>query len=151
LLDRVMRRYDGNARLIIMGDFNEEPFHECLENQLLASRDRALAAKSPLHLYNPFWRHLGESEPYAGGASRKSFAGTCFLRTGRATQWKTVDQIIVSSAFLSSGPWHLNEELTRIVYITPKAMREDGATGIFDHFPVIATIERLGDGGVSHD
>ncbi|MGD0089390.1 MAG: endonuclease/exonuclease/phosphatase family protein [Planctomycetota bacterium] len=152
LLDELITEYNGDTRLIIMGDFNEEPFHECLENQLHASRDRKLVTKSSSYLYNPFWRHLGESQPYSQRLARKSFAGTCFIGSGNATRWKTVDQIMLSSAFLGRCPWHLNEELTKILYLTPRAVQGDAVGGIFDHFPVIATIEKTTfEEGATHD
>jgi hypothetical protein len=134
-----------------MGDFNEEPFHECLENQLLATRDRDIAKKSHSYLYNPFWRHLGESAPYSCDYSPRSFAGTCYISSGHATKWKTVDQIIVSSAFLGNCSWHLNEDLTKILYITPNAIDENEAIGIFDHFPIITTLDRISEEEVLSD
>lgn len=142
-VEAVMDKYNGDARLIIMGDFNEEPFHESLEGQLLATRDRTLAKKNPSYLYNPFWRHLGESEPYTHILTRYSFAGTCFIATGHSTKWKTVDQILVSSAFLGRSSWHLNEDYTQVLPITPLATQRGLGGGIFDHFPVCATIEKV--------
>jgi hypothetical protein len=149
-IDEMAMAYNGDARLIVMGDFNEEPFHESLENQLLATRDRKLAMKSSSHLYNPFWRHLGESEPYSKDSLAKSFAGTCFVAKGNTTRWKTVDQIIVSSAFLGSSPWHLNENLTKILYIAPRVKQDRSEINIFDHFPIIATIEKIKGEGIKN-
>jgi hypothetical protein len=141
-LNELENQYIGNKRIIVMGDFNEEPFHESLEGQLLATRDRALAIRNHSYLYNPFWRYLGESESYLKHMKQKSFAGTCFITSGSLTRWKTVDQIMVSSIFLGNECWHLNEDLTRILYLTPKAFNESNKPDIFDHFPVIATLEK---------
>ncbi len=146
----VMTDYNGDARLIVMGDFNEEPFHVSLEGQLLATRDRKVALKSPTYLYNPFWRCLGESHPYDHRTAIRSFAGTCYVASGHTTKWKTVDQIILSAAFVGRSEWHLNEQLTKILHIIPKAMGETSSADIFDHFPVIATVEKVfyEEGGV---
>jgi hypothetical protein len=141
-VDELMPPDKDPARVIIMGDFNEEPFHSCMEEQLLATRDRSLVQRYPAYLYNPFWRHLGESEPYTCTNRDPSFAGTCFVKNGHTTKWKTVDQIIVSSAFLGGSDWHLNENLTMFLPLTPKAELGTTHAGIFDHFPVIAVLER---------
>lgn len=103
-LGQIMEGDASQARVIAMGDYNEEPFHEALQCQLLATRDRKLVTECPSILYNPFWRLLGESEAYSHGLTAESFAGTCFLRSGKVTRWKTVDQIIVSAAFLGVCP-----------------------------------------------
>jgi hypothetical protein len=126
-----------------MGDFNEEPFHDGLENHLLASRDRGMAKYSPTYLYNPFWRLLGESAPYVVSRPVQSFSGTVYVASGNATKWKTVDQIIVSSDFLGRSDWHLNEEHTQVLHITPRCTREKAQKDIFDHFPVMTAIERI--------
>ncbi len=143
MLSDLITVYKENARLIIMGDFNEEPFHECIENQLLATRDRDMAKKSYSYLYNPFWRLLGESVSYTHDCRIRSYAGTCHISSGHSTKWKTVDQIIVSSAFLGNCSWHLNEDLTKILYITPNAIDINEATGTFDHFPIITAFDLI--------
>lgn len=146
---KLINQYDGDARLIIMGDFNEEPFDQSLEGELLATRDRKLVQNSPAYLYNPFWRYMGESQPYDYSTGIRSFAGTCYVPSGHTTKWKTVDQIILSAAFVGRSEWHLKEELTKILHITPRGTGKTSSTDIFDHFPVIATIEKViqGEGG----
>jgi hypothetical protein len=136
-------RYNGDARLIIMGDFNEEPYNSSLEAELLATRDRKLVQNSPTYLYNPFWRRMGESHPYSYSMTVPSFGGTCYVASGQTTKWKTVDQIILSAAFIGRSEWHLKEELTKILYITPRATGKTSSADIFDHFPVVATIEKV--------
>ena len=145
-VDQLIRFYRGDGRVVIMGDFNEEPFQESLAGQLLATRDRRLASQEQSYFYNPFWRHLGESSPYLYDGTQPSFAGTCYIRAGHLTKWKTVDQIMVSSIFLGRGKWHLNETLTRVLHLTPKGLNPKKTTGIFDHFPVITVLERYSEG-----
>jgi len=139
----LINSYNGDARLIIMGDFNEEPFHQSLEGQLLATRDRKVVQNSPAYLYNPFWRCMGESHPYDYGTTIPSFAGTCYVASGHTTKWKTVDHIIFSAAFVGRSEWYLKEELTKILHITPRVTGKTSSADIFDHFPVIATIEKV--------
>jgi hypothetical protein len=151
-VDEIIEHSMDDAYIILMGDFNEEPFHHCMEHELLATRDRSLARKRARHLYNPFWRHLGESAPHTCHDTSSSFAGTCFIKRGNATKWKTVDQIIVSSAFWGSSDWHLNEKLTMFLPVTPMALLGPSPAGIFDHFPVIAVFDRVySDGGGPND
>ena len=140
-IDDTVTGCDGDARLILMGDFNEEPFHECLEGQLLATRDRGLAVQSPSRLYNPFWRHLGEIEPYVQAKNPQSCAGTCRVPKGRETNWKTVDQIIVSSSFLGASCWHLNEELTGVMSDSLFGSGSEERSRVLDLLPVFLTIE----------
>ncbi|MEW6350553.1 MAG: hypothetical protein AB1646_15930 [Thermodesulfobacteriota bacterium] len=147
-VEELMSCYGSDARIILMGDFNREPFDSCMEVDLLATRDRTLVRKKSEYLYNPFWRHLGESIPYDPASSERSFAGTCYLKRGNCTRWKTVDQVIVSSGFLGGSQWHLNEDATKYLPMTPLARDGLSRAGIFDHFPVIAVIEKVGkDGG----
>lgn len=142
VVNNIGQNYNGDARIVLMGDFNQEPFNESLAGQLLATRDRRMAATNSSYLYNPFWRHLGESHPYVYGRTMKSFGGTCVLPAGHLTKWKTVDQIILSSIFLGGGEWHLNESLTQVLHLTPRGCDPSAAVGIFDHFPVITVLER---------
>jgi len=137
-----------NAHIILMGDWNEEPFHSCLQHHLLATRDRSLAQRQRSLFYHPFWRHLGETQPYYKSEDTPitSFAGTCYVSSAIGTRWKTVDQIVFSSVFLGRSEWHLNERSVKILHITPKGLNPRSAPDIFDHFPVIATVEKMVEG-----
>jgi hypothetical protein len=129
--------------IVLMGDYNDEPFDQSVETGLLATRDRGKVAKHPEYLYNPFWRHLGEMYPHLPGVKRDGFNGTCYYSGGIHTSWRLFDQILFSRFFLGNGDWHLNEELTRIVRMAngldPKVL---SGRGLFDHCPVISFIEQ---------
>jgi hypothetical protein len=127
---------DNSELIILLGDYNDEPFDDSLAQQLMATRDKALVKRKPNLLYNPFWRHLTHSD------IQLSYAGTYYHKSGKTTKWRTFDQIIVSSAFLN-GELQLNEIETGIVHI-PYYLKQvkDGKT-IFDHLPVKATIEKV--------
>jgi len=136
--------YRAQANVILLGDYNDEPFDGSLAEQLLAVRDRRLVRRNPMLLYNPFWRHLGESAPHVPGKPCRSYAGTCFYKSGVETHWRTFDQIIFSSAFLGRSEWELVEERTGIMHLGPFGTSVPGSSNIFDHFPVLAAIERKG-------
>jgi hypothetical protein len=131
------------ANVILMGDYNDEPFDVPLAEQLMATRDRNLVRKKHHLLYNPFWRQMVSPELYAPGHEEKGGCGTCFHKGGDITRWRTFDQIMFSSAFLGSGAWHLNERVTGILELPGYAETVVDADQIFDHFPVIGVIDRV--------
>jgi hypothetical protein len=116
LNDQVKEIYEqsANASIILLGDYNDDPFDKSLSWHLPATRDRHLAVKKRL-FYNPFWRQLGESEPHTFSNTKRSAGGSYFYRSGTITRWHTFDQILFSSAFLGGSKWHLNEEDTMIL------------------------------------
>jgi endonuclease/exonuclease/phosphatase family metal-dependent hydrolase len=115
--------------VLVMGDFNDEPFDSALEI-LNATRDMTIARERPGMLFNPFWRHLGHED------RDDVVCGTCFHRNGETTRWRTFDQILLSGEFL--GEHGLIYDRTRI-YRDPKEPtdstppRGKGS----DHLPVV--------------
>ncbi|BBL73050.1 hypothetical protein MishRS11D_01480 [Methylomagnum ishizawai] len=132
-----------DGAVILLGDYNDEPFDDSLAGQLMATRDRAFVVKKPHLLYNPFWRHLVRAEPYPSKAEDETGGGTYFHANGETTRWRTFDQIIFSSVFLGRGRWHLNEALTGILRIPEHGAKMVDHQSIFDHFPVIGVIEKV--------
>lgn len=130
-----------NAFIVLAGDYNDDPFSPSLANHMLATRDRALVRRNSRFLYNPFWRKLGESHNHDRSNEVEGICGTHFYYGGDHSQWFTFDQIIFSSAFLQDSSMCLNEELCGIV--APSELRAKIMTRreIFDHFPVLGTIE----------
>jgi hypothetical protein len=132
---------DQQASIILLGDFNDEPFDESIAGMLLATRDRTLACAKSGYLYNPFWRHVGESEPHSHEGTQIGVCGSYFHRSGNETQWRTFDQILFSRSFLSGRNWHLNERMTMIVQ-SEQLVGLVKSNGNFDHLPVLGVIER---------
>ena len=97
-----LRQDDQDVRVVLMGDYNDDPSSPSLAEQLLATRDRRLAKKSSEHLYNPFWRWMGESEHAEHVDGRNSICGTIHYPAGNFTEWHTFDQMIFSNALLSA-------------------------------------------------
>ncbi len=142
VVDELIEVYKDKAAVVLLGDYNDEPFDHSLSEHLMATRDRELVKNKKQLLYNPFWRQLGHHNPYTHDSdSRHSDCGTYFYKSDTVTRWRTFDQIIFSSGFLGATKWHLNEKYTQIVSIP--AYREfvlDHKT-VFDHFPVMGVIE----------
>lgn len=82
-------KQDANAKIIIMGDFNDDPFNESTAKILNAKKNRDEVAKQGL--YNPMWRILD------GGVGSLAYNN----------QWNLFDQIIVSEPFLNADNSHL--------------------------------------------
>lgn len=73
---------DANAKIIIMGDFNDDPFNESTAKVLSAKKNRDEVPERGL--YNPMWRILD------------SGVGSLAYNN----QWNLFDQIIISKPFI---------------------------------------------------
>lgn len=127
--------------VIILGDFNEEPFNNSITDALCASRDITLVRKTPRLLYNPFWRHMTSSNLHPNNQKHEG-CGTYYYKGDEANRWKTFDQIIFSSSFVKGGKWFLNEEKTEVFYDTDFIKFIFSSKSKFDHLPIISSIER---------
>ncbi|WP_374202432.1 endonuclease/exonuclease/phosphatase family protein [Burkholderia cenocepacia] len=139
----VERMHEEHAEpfIVLVGDYNDDPFSPSLANHLLATRDRSLARRDSRFLYNPFWRKIGQSHDSDFPSEAGGFCGTHFYAGGENSQWFTYDQIIFSAAFLQEKSLSLNENLCGIV--APASLRAKlvSRREIFDHLPVLGTVE----------
>lgn len=134
---------DPKSLIVLMGDYNDEPFDASLALNLFASRDRALVRANSELLYNPFWRRLGGRDHYQHDNEDTNYAGTYFHKGASSDRWHTFDQIIVSSAFLGNSDWHLKEASVEIVDIPEYTKYVLDSKMIFDHLPVKVVLERI--------
>ncbi len=143
-VEELIELYDNNTALILLGDYNDEPFDHSLSEHLMATRDRHLAKKKKHLLYNPFWRKLGHDDPYTHKVEITiENGGTYFYKSDPISRWKTFDQMIFSSCFLGDSKWHLNETFTQVLDIPMYRELVLNSKELFDHFPIIGTIERV--------
>ncbi len=133
---------DFTSHVVVLGDFNDDPFAQSLEHHLMATRDRALARHSRHLMYNPFWRHLAANTAHPRRTTEPSHAGSYFYESGKRTKWHTFDQIIFSSSFLGHSSWKLNEDKVGIIDLPEYTELVASQKGRFDHLPVTATIEK---------
>jgi hypothetical protein len=132
-----------HAKIILMGDYNNEPFDKPIYDKLGATRDKDILIKNPFLLYNPFWRNLGASSHYARSRKTSPCHGTYFYKSSsHVTKWFTFDQIIVSSAFLGSSSWHLIEEATKVYHYDEESMFGKDFFHGYDHLPIFGRVER---------
>ena len=138
-----LREMPGLSHVVILGDFNVEPFDAALGQELEASRSRDAVTKGKALLYNPFWRLLGERQSLREALQQpRRSAGTYLYRSSNATsQWYTMDQILVSAPLLNPEEWHLLEEETFIWQEPPLLAEKTGRPSHeFDHFPIVGTL-----------
>lgn len=132
-----LKKDTPNAHIVLMGDYNDEPFAESLSSYLLASRDRELARNDDQFYYNPFWTRMGESVPFPTVTRQQGICGTHYYRGGENTRWFTFDQMIFSSPFLrEDGPAILDEEHCQILATPELDTHLRSGKSIFDHFPI---------------
>jgi hypothetical protein len=134
------REFRRNRDVVIVGDFNDEPFSAALTEGLVAYRDRDLVRRKAEAFYNPFWRWLGERQHVEDELGGRLPAGTHFYRRGLLSRWFTYDQVVVSSALLGRSAWNLVEGATRVLF--PETLLADDGTmrGGFDHLPIATTL-----------
>lgn len=133
---------DDEAQVVLMGDYNDEPFNDSVSVVLRASRDRDRSRSGTGVLFNPFWRHMASFEH--DGHEACSDQGTYYYKSGVVTRWHTFDQMIFSSSLVSgSRGWRLDEDRTRA--FSPKwldALLLDRKR-IFDHRPIFGRLTRV--------
>lgn len=125
-----------NPYIVLMGDYNDDPFSPSLSEHLHATRDRELAIQDSAFLYNPFWRRLGESQSFPTSGNEVSVCGTHYYAGGEFTRWVTFDQLIFSPAFLGDNAITLEEKLSEIIITAELKDRVMDKRQVFDHFPV---------------
>ncbi len=136
-------REKASPQVIVMGDFNDNPYDRSVTKYLRATRDIHMARKKPELLYNPFWRSLVSECGYSIGSSLKPSSGSYFHGRGNDShQWHVFDQILGSHGLLGSSGWHLNEMQTGVLdQFDLHGISLEPNAG-FDHYPVVALFEK---------
>ncbi|MFQ6058665.1 MAG: endonuclease/exonuclease/phosphatase family protein [Anaerolineae bacterium] len=133
---------DEDAQMLLLGDFNDEPFDRAIREYLLAIRDRDRVVdrrtRRP-YVYNCMWPLLDGDDP-----------GT-FYYTANPTAWNMIDQVMVSPGLLRTGGLRLEEGSVAIFRPPeiqeagkPKPFRKRGSRwieGYSDHFPLVGLLE----------
>jgi hypothetical protein len=133
---------DEDAQILLLGDFNDEPFDRSIREYLLAIRDRDRVldrrTRRP-YLYNCMWNLLDGDDP-----------GT-FYYSSNPTAWNMLDHVIVSPGLLRADGLRLKEDSVAIFKPPeiqeagkPKSFRRRGdqwVEGYSDHFPLVGVLE----------
>jgi hypothetical protein len=135
---RKIKSPDGaQPHIILLGDYNEEPFSKALSVQLMASRHREFVSRKEYLLYNPFWGFLGKRSNESNNP-----LGSYYWKDGKVTKWFTFDQIIFSSSLARGDDWSLLENGEHFANIEDLTALVVDSKSKFDHIPVYATIEK---------
>lgn len=133
---------DPDAQIVLMGDFNDEPFASVMDATLLSTRDRKLVQQEPRLLYNPFWRHM-TSYKHSEESHQFSDRGTYFHAAGQLTKWRTFDQMMFSSSLVrGTAEWVLDEIATRVVDFPALTKLVESRGNVFDHLPIVGRLQR---------
>ncbi len=137
-----MKLVDGDCirPILLMGDYNDEPFDASLADNLFATRDFQLVRKKGRHLlYNSFWKDTGYRVDGCG-----TVGGSYYYSSGETSKWHTFDQIIFSSYFLADKDgWAVNRGMTKVfapLRMLPSVLDRKLR---FDHLPVMSFVERV--------
>lgn len=130
--------------VIVMGDFNDNPYDQSLTDNLHASRCHDTVRKYPNEFfYNPFWRTVVSEYKYSHFAKNVQFrSGTLKFKEFSGTMWHSYDQIMVSGSFLNNGGWHLNEHETKIIASKNILGDYENSNHFIDHLPITCEITR---------
>ncbi|MDP2562836.1 hypothetical protein Q8W26_17000 [Psychrobium sp. 1_MG-2023] len=133
-----------NEDVIVMGDFNDNPYDESIRNHLNASRCHDAVRKYPNeYFYNPFWRSVVSEKKYNHLADNEAFrSGTHKYKEFQGTIWHTYDQIMFSGSFLGKGTWHLNEQSTKVIEEVGFINDFENRGNLIDHLPIMCEITR---------
>ena len=131
---------DPDALIAICGDFNDEPFRRSVQMGLKASRDISYVISRSNALFNPFWRLVGITDLVLGSHLP---AGTCLNKDPQhMTNWRTFDQIILSSGFLKNG-WRFVDSGVEV--LSRFDVTDDGLTwaDLSGHYPITCNLQRV--------
>jgi hypothetical protein len=125
----------GN-RVVVLGDFNEEPHDEIICDVLRASRDPEIVSCYPeQRLYNPSW---WLASPILGDAWA-DFGTMHYQESGLGTRWHALDQALTCHQWLDrAGRWAPEVRALR----SPLATVTITSRKIFDHVPIELTLTR---------
>lgn len=131
-VNSIINSSGDDSRIILVGDYNDQPFDASIATYLEATKDVEVVRKKPKLIYNPFWRRL-DRETHCS-----PYSGTYFYKGGSLDRWFTYDQIMFSSAFVKEPKkgWCLDFDGASFhsEEIGPDFLK------VFDHLPVYGRI-----------
>lgn len=132
----------GLEHLILLGDYNDEPFNLGMTKHLRGCRDAAFVTRHPHLLYNPFWKHIACPKGYARPPITNEPVGTYFFRQDKLQRWRVFDQMLFSSSFVGSGDWQLSETGTGVLRYTPLVQAVESPRYKLDHLPIMGELQK---------
>ena len=135
-LDMIIRnQLEQTKHVLVIGDFNDEPFDQSVSEILKSTRNR-LACGKKNHLYNPCWRFLHDQEGQYGGTAKGN---------DQNAPRRAFDQVMMSAAFLQEESPLRFSDRCQIIEIADNMTSSDSKTNnkncSFDHMPVLVEFE----------
>ncbi|HCG7114771.1 TPA: endonuclease/exonuclease/phosphatase family protein [Vibrio parahaemolyticus] len=136
---------EAGHHVIIMGDFNDNPYDVSISEELSASRCHDAVKLYPKeYFYNPFWRTVVSGLQYNHHNTSQTFrSGTLKYKEFAGTMWHSYDQIIVSGSLLSGSGWHLNENQTKVIEEPSLLSDFESNQSFLDHLPIVCEVNRI--------
>lgn len=131
----VEKDLEEKKEVIMMGDYNVEPFSDEMVHHLQSSRDKDIVLKKPNIFYNPCWKFL----PINPEVKVK---GTYNFIKGNFHTWCVIDQILISSSFLKNQ-WSFDDSLTSIIDLDTLFKPNEEFKNPSDHWPLSTLITRI--------
>ncbi|AZS81767.1 endonuclease/exonuclease/phosphatase family protein [Achromobacter spanius] len=122
------------AAIILLGDYNDEPYHSSIVSGLGASRDPDFVRRRPHYFYNPYWRCLG------GGTPETPYGSYVHPTAVEASGGAVYDQIMFSSHFVNHWTF---ERPGLIVGDIPVAETSLKWSDVSDHYPILSHLKRI--------
>jgi hypothetical protein len=154
---RIWDEKGTDAPIIVMGDFNDDPFDESLRVHARATRERGDVerARSAVSLYNLAWRYMRQTTEDHRGKAR-TLHGTLYY----GGNGNVFDQLLVSKGLLTGGGPIAVDETTAGMELYPEmvdhrvsygpirfglpkgnAPKNVETSGFSDHFPVSVVLQ----------
>lgn len=134
LKNQIREILSENSNVILMGDYNLEPYDKCIVELLGSSRDKKQVKENTTLLYNPCWGLLTPK-------NNESIGGSYFYKSGYHHRWKVLDQCMFSKSFLEK-PWLFDDSFVSIIDFN-LIDAEDIGQNPSDHWPISCTIFRI--------
>ncbi len=120
--------------IILLGDYNDEPYHESIVSGLGASRDVAFVHSRPSYFYNPYWGCLSSHD------SRLPAGSYVHPSAIEASGGAVYDQIMFSSHFLRDWKFKLAGVIVGDIQVSEFKVNWGDVS---DHYPVLSHLMRV--------
>lgn len=95
LINNVFFKYGEESHVILLGDYNTQPYSQSLYENLKTTKDYLLIKNNPKKnkmLFNPFWKCISDNKFHS--------TGSYYLEHGKYDRWFAFDQMMFSSSFI---------------------------------------------------
>ncbi|WP_353167479.1 endonuclease/exonuclease/phosphatase family protein [Providencia sp.] len=141
MIDRVFDTYGIDSHVILLGDYNTQPYAQALHENLKTTKDYLLIKEKPKKermLFNPFWKCISDNKYHS--------TGSYYHEYGRYDRWFAFDQMMFSSSFIidNDEKYPLRLDLSSFKYHSlfdcDTMVMDSDFLAIFDHVPIFGRI-----------